>query len=292
MKKSASVTLAIFGFPVSFSGPVPSRLLRAMLGTLAARPTKAEPALRVEFIANVRGLRRKGFHPESTTLLLGHGFGLDYKNRLAYVARDAPRTIDVAENQPPHFLLPRTVLFCLALLSEMEGSGSLAKSGSALYMHASSVLTRKGALLFCGDSTFGKSTISGKVLTAFPKLEDDAAIILLSAKEGAIPRIALFGGPLQATSGFRANSKLRASTHPVAGLFWLKKSQRMALQKMDSAEALSLNMSLMFHWNHPPAVINRLRLLKRVVTSVPCNRLEFFREAVPLIRLLREHGFI
>ncbi|HYG73899.1 MAG TPA: hypothetical protein VEK08_02700 [Planctomycetota bacterium] len=268
------------------------RRVDSLLGPAGIKKTKAPPLLRAVFVNSLRGFRRRGFDPESSTLLLGQGFALDYAKRTVFYPLDAPRRIDVAERQRPHPLLARTLLFSLSLLAERYGPETASSGGVfALYLHASAVACRKGVLLFCGESTFGKSTISGKLLTGFPKLEDDQTFVLLSGGNSgkSQPQTVVFGSPLRRQKDFRSPRALNSPTLPVAALFWLQKSPRMTVSPLAPSDAATQNVSLTIHWNEPAAVMNRLKMLKQLVTAVPCYTLEFYKQRQPLVDLLRSH---
>ncbi|HEY3324451.1 MAG TPA: hypothetical protein VGP72_28630 [Planctomycetota bacterium] len=194
---------------------------------------------------------------------------MDYRARVLYYPCRAPLSLRIAPGQGKHPLLARAILLALSLLGE---SGGVQSTARVLSLHASAVMTPRGALLFCGRSTFGKSTISGRLLQRFRKLEDDQAFLLL----GKNARLA----------DFAAGKPAR-----IAGLFWLKKSKRFCIEPMPSAEAASLLLSPMVHSTVPSVVAARLKLLSTLLQQVPCCRLEFRKESAPLLKLLRAHHY-
>lgn len=279
-----SVLLNIQGSPIQFSG-LKSGAVRARLGHIGVKKGRGKAALFVQFVSSLRGFQEKGFQETSSRLLLGDRFALDYSRRIMYFPlRASIRTGDSAR-QGQHFLLPRAIFFSLSLLYEMNTS--IPTSVAGLYLHASAVETRKGALVFCGESTFGKSTISEKLLTPFPKLEDDQVLIRMSTSaRGTKPEVLVFGKGLRRLRNRRVKDAI-----PIAGIFWLKKSPDFAIESMDRATFASKIFSPMINWTEPQAVIRRLKALRTLLDAVPCAELSFAKESAPLIKLLRDRGF-
>jgi len=279
MCMTPSVLLNIHGSPIQFSGLKTSALL-SRLGAVGVKAGRGNAALFVQFVSSLRGFREKGFQETSSRLLLGDRFALDYSQRIMYFPLRASIRTGNSTRQGQHFLLPRAVFFSLSLLYEMNAS--IPASIAGLYLHASAVETRKGALVFCGESTFGKSTISEKLLTPFPKLEDDQTLIRMRATPcGTKPEVLIFR---------KSNRRLKDAV-PLAGIFWLKKSPLFAIEPMDRATFASKIFSPMVNWTEPQAVIRRLKLLRALLDAVPCAELSFAKESAPLIKLLRDSGF-
>jgi len=273
------------GYPIRVLG-ISRGDLQRRLSEAHIENTRNPPLLTVQCVPHLRGFRRKGFHPLSPYQLLGDGFALDYVRRTTYYPLSATPLSHVSDNQRGHPLFARALLYSLSLLHEMDSL----KSGSTplVYIHASAVATKKGALIFCGESTFGKSTISGKLLKGFAKLEDDQAILLLGPK----PKIIVFSPSLRAPKARLPRGENSPRTLPIAGIFWLKKSPLFAIEPMNRALFASRIMMPMVNWSQPRAVANRLAMLRELLRTVPCAELSFARQSGPLVQLLTENGFV
>lgn len=269
----------LYGFPIQFE----SRLILGLLDRMPRALTRARPALTVRLVESLDGFQKAGYRKRGRPLLLGDGFALDYERRALHVAMTGERHVTPTRSAP-HNLLARTVLFALAMLAESGGARAVARRSSRgqapLHLHASAVAGPRGALVFCGKSTFGKSTISGKLLADYAQVEDDQAIVLVGKGQ---PRLALFGKP---------ESRRAPWTLPVAGLFWLKKAREFRIETMDQAEAASLLLSPLLDWKDAAIVSNRLRMLRALLTAMPCRRLSFRKEAGRLVEMLKEQGYL
>lgn len=278
----------------SASGKLSAREIKELRGTHGVAKRRGEPVISVLLVAN-EAQYEAGGPLHSPELLLGEGFALNYAERTIYWPRTAPRRMhmkNLGEQNP----LTRTIVFCIGLLAEFNGLESVAcaaaKYQAPLYLHASSVLTPKGALVFCGECTFGKTTISTKLLIAYPLLEDDQVTILLSSPGTAAarvrpPRVVVFG------DSRKKNAKaLKAATAPLAGIFWLKKDPVNAFEKMEQAEAAALMLNPMVNWQNAVAIKQRLRLFKALFDAVPCRRLAFKKESAALVEFLEREGYI
>jgi hypothetical protein len=301
-----SVELDFAGFPIRLQGAGQRRAWLARLGRTAAdRPIAAsaygrsQHSLTIEF---VHTLDETG-DADSRRLLQGDGFALDLRRRILYYPLTAPKTIHVPCRRraaPPlprpsrvaeHSLLARTTAFALTLLAESNGPASVGRCQAPLYLHASAVAGRYGALVFCGHSTFGKSTIARLLSPDCRQLEDDQAIILAGPtgrRAAAPPRLLTFGGPAPQRGGAPAVSQ----TLPVGGLFWLEKADSFSLAPMASAEAAALLLAPILSNRQPAALKHRLCMLHALLAAMPCQRLSFRRERGPLRALLREHGYV
>lgn len=286
MPVTTTTTLSVYGFPVRFAGLGRRELLKR-LGTTGISAARGAPVLSVQFVPSLRGFRLRGFNEASTQRLLGDGFALDYEHGIVYCPLSARVRVDVAERQAEHYLLSRAIVFSLALLQ--EANRRMAVQGAILYLHASAVAAPKGALIFCGESTFGKSTISGKLLAPYAKLEDDQTLIRLGRRQADV---LVFCPRLRATHAHLPRGGSRPATLPAAGLFWLKKSRSFSIRLMDRAEAASLLFAPMVNWSQPSAVANRLAMIRALVNAVPCAELSFAKESGPLIQFLKKMGYL
>ncbi len=265
--------------------------LKALTGTHGIEAAAAEPVATVLLVDDMDAYEVGGALHDPD-LLLGEGFALNYASRTIYYPRAAPRTMHM-KNLGDQNPFVRTVVFCIGLLAEYNGLESVARKASQfqtpLYLHASSVLTPKGALVFCGECTFGKTTISTRLLKDYPLLEDDQVTILVSApgvKKPAAPRVVAFG------DSRRKPSELSIAHAPLAGIFWLKKDPENAFEKIDQAEAAALMLNPMVNAEYGTAIQNRLRLFKALFETVPCRRLAFKKESAPLVEFLTQEGYI
>jgi hypothetical protein len=274
---------SIFGMPVRFANATRRELL-ARLGKLPQPKSRGAPELTIEFVPSLRGFRKRGFSESSPERILGVGFALDCPLRTLYYPLDARLRYDVSERQGSHYLLARTIALSIALLNESDEKSMSRRA--ILYLHASAVATSRGALLFCGESTFGKSTISEKLLTPFLKLEDDQVFIRLAPKaRRSNPEVLIFPRS-------RIASRLKRDSVPVAGIFWLKKSPLFAIEPMDRSIMASKIIQPIINWPHPLAAVRRLGLLRALLAHVRCGELSFARESKPLIAMLKAHKFI
>ncbi len=288
------VTFNLHGYDVGMSKlsrKISKRDLTALLGTHGVSASARAPEISVLLVDDPNDYE-KGGHWYTPDLLLGEGFALNYQTQTILYPRHAPRAMNM-KNLGMQNPFARTIVFCVGLLAEFNGLESVAQKASKfqapLYLHASSVLTPKGALVFCGECTFGKTTISTKLLKEFPLLEDDQVTILItpsSRKKATAPRVVSFGDS-------RKNAKaLPVTSANLAGIFWLKKDPENAFERMDQAEAAALMLNPMVNWKYGPSIKHRLQLFKRLFEAVPCKRLAFKKESEPLVEFLKREGYI
>ena len=149
--------------------------LRALLGTHGVERSTGAPVVSILLVDDPGTITKKAGGFSLRNLTLGEGFAWSYATRTIYYPRHAPHEMGM-KNLGAQNPFVRTIVFCIGLLAEHNGLESVACSASQfqapLYLHASSVLTPKGALVFCGECTFGKTTISTKLLKDYPLLED------------------------------------------------------------------------------------------------------------------------
>lgn len=275
-------TIELFGYSINVSKearnnswPLPDAIVPPVLNVILTKnmPAHEERARRYR-----------------SRMLLGEDFVLDYPSQTLWFPASKRKAIMEIKNAGPQRIFDRTILFCIALLAERLGPAVVATPSTRhvlpLYLHASAVATACGALVFCGRSTFGKSTISGEILgPIFPQLDDDQVTMhigMLNKKKRA-PRVLYFGRRRELST---AGSEL-----PLAGLFWLQKSAEFKIEEMDQAEAASLMLSPLVNRRRPIAILNRLRIIRALLTKMPCRRLYFAKEQAPLVELLRANGY-
>ena len=297
-KRPPATCFAINGYPVAIQCSLSAAKLNSLLGTHAVKKCTDPAVINVQLVEDI-GAYEPGGPLFSPDILLGQGFALNYAARTIIYPNAAPLTQrfkNLGDQNP----FTRTIIFSLALLAQHEGLESVACKSAGhqapLYVHASAVLTRRGALVFCGECTFGKTTISTQLLKNFPLLEDDQVTILtspLTVKNPKPPRVVVFGDSrldpeLRKKNAFAA---LNDNTVPLAGIFWLKKDPHNALEVMEQSEAAAMLLNPMTDAQHPPAVRHRLQLLRSLLQAVPCRRLAFKKESLPLEKFLKQEGY-
>jgi hypothetical protein len=296
--QSSSYNFNLHGYDIalnSSSGKLNARELKERLGTHGISKPRAEAVLSVLLVKD-DATYEWGGPLHSSELLLGEGFALNYAERTLYWPRTAPRRMHM-KNLGDQNPLTRTIVFSIALLAEHNGLETVAQKTSQfqapLYLHASSILTPKGALVFCGECTFGKTTISTKLLNEYPLLEDDQVTILLTPPGTATarerqtaPRVVVFGDSRKKNA-----KKLKITTAPLRGIFWLKKDLENAFEKIDQAEAAALMLNPMVNWQNAFAIKQRLRLFKALFSAVPCRRLAFKKESAALVEFLKRESY-
>ncbi len=224
--------------------------------------------------------------------------------------RHSPVVVAARPDHPGRDWL-RTTAYALGLLAELNPPELPLASGAArfvLNLHASCVASPKGALVFCGHRTHGKSTIASELLRGLPLLDDDAVAVVCEIavggrtaagvlvcphpdERGHLPAESNRGATASASGARRARGTApEPFLLPIAGLFWLKKSARFAMRKMGRAEAAAGLLSPMLPDMPPESVRNRLRLIGALLDICPCKVLEFRKEREPLVRLLKENG--
>lgn len=266
----------LFGFRLNLRGELTPRQWRALCGNTSIKPT-SRPDLTVEF--RPRGERSP--LSQSKDVLSGADFELVLSERR--LVFDLPRMPWRAAALREDWT--STAAFALALLHEAVRAPK--SSQFMLYLHASAVATPRGALVFCGHSTFGKSTISSLLLQPLPVIDDDLVHVVCEASG---PRVIRYERYVR--QGFGRALKTSDWALPIAGLFWLKKGPRFDLQPLPAAEAASLLLSPLLVTNSAVAARNRLRMLQALLARVPCQRLEFRRERQALQRFLRERDYL
>lgn len=205
-------------------------------------------------------------------VLHGRGFVLDFDARRLLLPPPENKNIWM-----------RTVLLGLGLLAEHHGPECVVSRGSKrlapIPLHSSSVKTAKGALVFCGHSTFGKTTISTKLLDHLPLLGEDLNYALV--------------GPFGVRSKPKAYiAEATDKRVPVRALFWLRKSLTCEIQPMAQSSAAAGMVHPIFGLQRPENARHRLAMLRRLLEAVSCQELSFRKEKASLRKLLRQHDLI
>jgi hypothetical protein len=265
----------LFGFRLNLRGDLSAGQWRALCGK-RLRCATSRPDLTVEFRRRDQTAERAN----SADVLRGADFELIVRERrLIY---DLPRPPCRADALREDWV--RTAAFGLGLLHEALQPPT---ERFLLYLHASAVATVHGALVFCGHSTFGKSTISQLLLQPHPVIDDDLAHLVCD-RSGT--RVIWY--PQYVKNSFGHTTKKSAWALPIAGLFWIRKAPRFRLQPMSAAEAASQLLSPLLVTRSSTGACNRLRMLQALLARVPCQRLEFRRERPALLRFMREKKYL
>ncbi|MCZ7647153.1 MAG: hypothetical protein M5U26_18175 [Planctomycetota bacterium] len=270
--RDASRIVLLYGFPIQVRGA------QGLFGP--ARPPRARPLLQVEVL---RQRQVAGAASDGVSRVAGEGFELDARaRRLSCYVSPGARPSEVRE------AVARLALLALGWLAERLGPARAAAPGGRvlLNLHGSAVLGRRGALVFCGHSGYGKTTIATKLLAPWPQLEWDLAIASL-ARPGA-PRL------LYVERGLRRglSAAAGAAAPPLAGLFWLRQARRFGFRPLAAPEAAARLLPPLHFHAAPQAVRRRLRLLRELLEAVPCRELSFAKRRGPLVKLLREEGYL
>jgi hypothetical protein len=272
----------LFGFRVVVQRELAAREGAALLGRKWKRAAWADPDLVVRF---ARRLPQPRACPGE--VITGRGFQLRPKQRVAYLVARRGGTI---EERRRAFV--RAAVFMFHLLDEM---GRLGGRRRVVGLHASAVATPRGALVFCGHSGYGKSTIAGKLLRRRRLLADDWTTLLWTRGAGRDKaRLLCCDVPGYVRQVFRGSGRTtpRSVTPRVAGLFWLAQGAQARLTPLSRAGAAARLLTPVQAGVSPATVGRRLRLLKEVLRRAPCRRLEFRREGRSLAALLKQSGLV
>jgi len=162
-----------------------------------------------------------------------------------------------------------------------------------LATHASGVMGKNGALVFCGYSTYGKSTVARLLTPRCPVLGDDTIMFLCEQKPRAKrPRIRAisFERYVKDLFGVKGKENDKAWTFPVAGIFWLHKCKTFSLETMDRAEAMASILPPIGQTSVETG--HKVLWLKKLLNQSPCKRLRFAKNRTRLIRFLEASGFL
>lgn len=287
MARSGAATsrgFSLFGFPVRLAGPFGAAAWRALAGPRAKQNAPAKPLLNVRFEPTVP--------PAGPKMLPGDGFRIDFENREIVCAQ--PRTIGAKARED----WARAALTALTLFTQQDGPRAAACTGAGgqvpLYLHASAVATPRGALVFCGHSTFGKSTIATKLLRGLPLIEFDVVTVLVSpgGKRARAPRVLFMERYLRRGFGTGAGSRTGPWALPLRGLFWLRKAPYCALSALPDAAAALGMLEPILAIDAARAGQHRLTLLRALLESVPCRELAFPKDRAAVRRFLRTEGLL
>jgi hypothetical protein len=147
------------------------------------------------------------------------------------------------------------------------GIWAAARAAGMLLIHASAVVGSRGALVFLGQSTAGKSTISRWLLRAFPLIHEETVMF---DRDGPRGRPRVLGSRL-----FEPDRKPATPDRvPVAGLFILRKAPACALTPVPPARVLRLVVAGRVE-NIEADLAHEIRLASSVAEQVPCFLLDF-----------------
>lgn len=289
MARSGAATsrdLSLFGYPVRMTGPFGAAAWRALAGPRAKRKAAAPPLLHVRFERNVP--------PAGSGMLNGVGFRIDFENREVVCAQPRKAGAQAREDWA------RAALTALTLFTQQLGPRSAAGNGAGgqvpLYLHASAVATPRGALVFCGHSTYGKSTISTKLLRGLPLIEFDVVTVLVSPggrrARALPPRVLFMERYLRRGFGAAAGSRVTPWAMPLRGLFWLRKAPSCGLSALPASQAALGMLEPILGLDAARAGQHRLSLLRALLEAVPCRELAFPKDAPAVRRFLRAEGLL
>jgi len=272
----------LFGYHLRLSGELSPKQRRALFGRQSS--TRAAAAdLQIEFVK-----RLPSSVSEQVLSFRGKNFvAFPRERRMLYrIARKSRNTAAVREDWV------RSASYALCVQFEC---GSMRRSGHfLLYLHASCVAGRNGALAFCGYSTFGKSTIASRLLSSYPLVDDDLIVLLCPRACGAreLPRIVHFARYVREGFGAAPAPNQVRWLLPVASLVWLKKGANFELEPLAISAAAAALLSPVTLRHLSAATMRRLQLIGVLLKMIPCQQLEFRKERAPLVTLLRERGLL
>lgn len=273
----------VLGFPVRVRGDAAWPIWRHLRWRSNQRALKGRPAVTVEFVRDAGHTNARA----ARCAIRGSTFLLDLKKNVLYL-------------EPPVSVQAwiRTILFVLGLLAEHHGPKSIAgrhtRGWSPLLLHSSAICARRGALIFCGHSTFGKSTIATKLLRAYPLINEDLNILLVGpfGTNSKKPDARILVDRRQRTSDRLRRLSIPKHTLPIRGLFWLKKATYFKLEPKATAESVADLLHPIFDLRRPENAAHRLGLLRALLRFTACKRLYFRKARPPLIRMLRTLGYL
>lgn len=290
MARSGAVTsrdLSLFGYPVRLTGPFGAAAWRALAGPRAKQQAPAQPLLHVRFERKVP--------PAGPGMLNGVGFRIDFENREIVCAQPRKPGAQARDDWA------RAALTSLTLFVQQHGPAAAAAGNAAggqvpLYLHASAVATKRGALVFCGHSTFGKSTIATKLLRGLPLIEFDVVTVLVSPGNRRVravpPRVLFMERYLRRGFGAAAGARPRPWALPLGGLFWLSKAPYCGLSALPAAQAALGMLEPILGLDAARAGQHRLSLLRELLEAAPCRELSFPKDAPAVRRFLRAEGLL
>jgi hypothetical protein len=159
----------------------------------------------------------------------------------------------------PTVLSPATFR-CLCALVLLRAGGVM--------LHASAVVDRRGAWVFCGASESGKTTVA-QLAGARPVLSDETTAVRPHGTRYLACATPFFGeaGPVPAQASGEA---------PLTALFLLSKSTRFAHRRLARLDAVQRAFPQVFLPKRAPAMAEAiLASLDALTAAVPCFELEF-----------------
>lgn len=227
-------------------------------------------------------------------MLDGVGFRIDFENREIICAQPRKAGAQARDDWA------RAALTAITLFAQQHGpaaaAGNAAGGQVPLYLHASAVATKRGALVFCGHSTYGKSTISTKLLRGLALIEFDVVTVLVSPgnrrARAVPPRVLFMERYLRRGFGAAAGARPRPWALPLRGLFWLRKAPYCGLAALPAAQAALGMLEPILGLDAARAGQHRLSLLRALLEAVPCRELSFPKDAPAVRHFLRAEGLL
>jgi hypothetical protein len=146
----------------------------------------------------------------------------------------------------------------------------LAIEQTGFILHSAGLIRNGKAYLFFGPSGAGKSTIAG--LSNLPILSDDMVLVKHDGSRFCAYTTPFFGSFPQVHK--------HTAGYPVAGLFYLHKSDTVSVQAIQKPEAIGLLVSMCPFLSGIPRLLDRLlAIADRFCGSVPASRLYFKKDA-------------
>ncbi|MGM9987196.1 MAG: hypothetical protein ACI35O_08205 [Bacillaceae bacterium] len=145
-------------------------------------------------------------------------------------------------------------------------SSFIVKHNWGLLMHASSIVEREAAHIFTGHSGAGKSTVA-KLSSPRQLLSDEAAVIHITDEQ-----VTIYHSPFRSELTERADKEV----YPLADIQLLRQAKENKRVKMNQLKAYLELVDKVFFWtNDPNETTAVMKLLKRLVSSVPVYELYF-----------------
>ncbi|MBE7466632.1 MAG: hypothetical protein HS116_24445 [Planctomycetes bacterium] len=298
----------LYGYPITVEGAYTPRQWTLLAGN--REPRGGAPALLHAILENPPHAPLP--KPLPGRLIVGDEFTLDCTDRVLRCRLPASGSSERRRLNDARESLCRHALFALGLLAERLGPRAVSTPGMGrrvlLNLHASSVLGRGGALVFCGRSGFGKTTLATQLLSGAPQIEYDLTQILLDPSGREPPRVIRiapylkrsFAGTARDMPRAASRNRVRASAQelahsaapPLAGLFWLQQAPSCALEPLPAADAAAYLLPPLHFASELRAVGRRLSLLRALLKQSACRRFRFPKSKAKVERFLKDAGYL
>lgn len=142
------------------------------------------------------------------------------------------------------------------------------------YLHSSGIAVDGQAYLFLGHSGAGKTTVARMALALGLDILSDDGNLMLPDERGIFQ-----AGPVPFAGELGQVSCKVKNAHPVAGLIWLQKGERVKVNRMSAATAYSRIIACIPTVNLDLREQERLdTLISSLLSDVPIYELTFFRD--------------